>query len=546
MKIKSLYKLILMIALVGISLSTRAQDFGDEGGGEDGGDGSGQTADPNVSNNPDPGYVVPPYDPGCCPGSCCPGGLPPGGQLPPDVPNPVPGQIYIVQYPDGSVVHWISDGNGGWTWTEVLGNPIPPDPGNGTGGSTPPQGVTGNGVQQNADGSYSIYFPDGTIITTNTDGTYNVSGGQGTCNGCSASDVEADIPPGEQPPILPPNPTPGQQNAYNQAYQLYLASQAANGSAPGSPPPPNPANPCAYYIPSTASQADRINDLNTLMGTEADPFAIDFIPSNTPPDLAQDWKNLATFTISPDKMAKLNALVHTETTVNSLIPGSVITSTDVAHVQSINDGYSSVINMDYFPVNVTKLPNFGGTQWSALNLLQYFRTNINSFVNTSYSSFAPYDYYGVDDRALWYSANPDGAIVSITIPGDDGSVITTFPFLANNWTFTTIHDPYNGDHPVSGNRQFGFTLNADGSYTFYTKGVDRLTGVLGTLLQSTTGVPFKDADALWTSFQNGLVNWINLNGGAATVVPPTKNRPNWDLVKQVLNGTVPPCAIAPH
>lgn len=36
---------------------------------------------------------------------------------------------------------------------------------------------------------------------------------------------------------------------------------------------------------------------------------------------------------------------------------------------------------------------------------------------------------------------------------DNGSVSK---YNSTGWTFTTIHDPKYGDHPVSGNRDFGY------------------------------------------------------------------------------------------
>lgn len=62
-------------------------------------------------------------------------------------------------------------------------------------------------------------------------------------------------------------------------------------------------------------------------------------------------------------------------------------------------------------------------------------------------------------------------------------------------------------------------VNTDGSYTFYTRGVDRLTSwdstafekipeyiseyVGGKYVGTKNGVPFTMADNLWISFQNG-------------------------------------------
>ena len=308
-------------------------------------------------------------------------------------------------------------------------------------------------------------------------------------------------------------------------------------------PPIQVIDPCGAYINPNLDLQSRINTFVRYLATTNGEFDLLPIPDNTPQDLVVDWINLVKFTISYDKRAKLNNLVNS---TPSPVLGVDPTSEDMARVQSINNSFSKVTNMDYFPVNITTLPTINGNQWSAIDVLQYMRTHMNSFVDNSITSFEAYNHYSVDDRLLWASLNPEGAIVSLHIPGDDGSVITTFDnSTQSNWIFTTIHDPYNHDHPVSGNRQFGFTLNNDGSYTFFTKGVDRLTNLSGTLLQKITGIPFNNADALWTSLQNDLTNWINANNGVATIQTPVKNRPDWDLIKDVIDGKKPLCALQP-
>ncbi|KAF5280095.1 hypothetical protein FQR65_LT15085 [Abscondita terminalis] len=66
--------------------------------------------------------------------------------------------------------------------------------------------------------------------------------------------------------------------------------------------------------------------------------------------------------------------------------------------------------MDYFPVTVNQLPIINGTRLTPEQFLNHIRTNINNFVDTGYSECTPYNNYGVDDRNLWNSSNPLGAI----------------------------------------------------------------------------------------------------------------------------------------
>ncbi|MDV2446003.1 hypothetical protein CMU93_00630 [Elizabethkingia anophelis] len=107
---------------------------------------------------------------------------------------------------------------------------------------------------------------------------------------------------------------------------------------------------------------------------------------------------------------------------------------------------------------------------------------------------------------------------------------------SDKWTFTTIYEPIYGEHPVSGNRDFGFTRNTDGSYTFYTRGVDRLTDRIGETARLINNYPFKKADNLWTSFQNKIKNFVNNHQGKSVVATQEIERPNWQKVKDVLDG----------
>jgi len=214
----------------------------------------------------------------------------------------------------------------------------------------------------------------------------------------------------------------------------------------------------------------------------------------------------------------------------------------LSKVLDIDNAYSSVVNMDYFGVRVNTLPVINGQRATPQQFLQYIRLNINSFVNTNNSRFTPYNYYNIDDRALWASNNPLGAIVSIDIWGPrNGSVIVS-NYNSSSWTFSTLKDPFNGVHPVSGNREFGFTANSDGSYIFYTKGVDRLSAIWITASQptTTTGIPFTQADALWSSFQEKMKLYVNDHGGSASANGITEtHRPDWSALKDVVDGKKP-------
>lgn len=73
------------------------------------------------------------------------------------------------------------------------------------------------------------------------------------------------------------------------------------------------------------------------------------------------------------------------------------------------------------------------------------------------------------------------------------------------------------------------------SYTFYTRGVDRITNFDVPFAQTGFGIPFDSADALWTSFQNITTHFVNKTGGSATVGQQDIHRPGWNLVKDQIS-----------
>ena len=157
----------------------------------------------------------------------------------------------------------------------------------------------------------------------------------------------------------------------------------------------------------------------------------------------------------------------------------------------------------------------------------------------------------MQETNLWNSVNPLGSIIYINIPVDDGVVVCT-EYETDYWYFMTMNAPYAGNHPVSGTRQFGYESNSDGSYNFFVRGVDRFDfNVAQVVAFGVSGFDdaFSGADAVWESFQVKLNDFINnpINSnpndpntlGSSIVVPPTKNRPSWEEVRNVLEGVSP-------
>jgi len=253
----------------------------------------------------------------------------------------------------------------------------------------------------------------------------------------------------------------------------------------------------------------------------------------------EKWAELANFKIDQKAIERLEELRLNQTIWSELIPYN---SWDI---QTLDEAKGATVNMDYFSVNITSLPN----NMTAEQLLSIVRLNLNSFINNSLANFTP---FGDQDGNMWFSDNPIGSIIHIdmgnnnkllggfnfVVQPDDGSVITS-GFTSRYWRFSTIQAPGDFQHPVSGTREFGFTQNADGSYTFYTRGIDRTTGFLDNLMQENFNIAFEAADNLWSSFQEKIKNYINQNGGNAIVNDPVTKRPDWNKIREYLNGNIP-------
>jgi hypothetical protein len=293
---------------------------------------------------------------------------------------------------------------------------------------------------------------------------------------------------------------------------------------------PTPVNP---PLPPSGGGSSGDSQLTTLTNRLANnPFAL--LPAAVPCETIRQWLAIAKFQVAQAQLDKLKEVVGRGTTTTD-----GITMERVAQLQNINKAYSPVVNLDYFSVTVQKLPVVNGRLLSAREFLSHIRKNINSFVDTEYSKFEPYKYNGLDETALWNSSNPLGALIAIDIKGPDNASVIVTRTADNLWRFSTIFEPRYGEHPVSGHRDFGYTLNVDGSYTFYTRGVDRLTSWDAAFLQKYTEFPFNQADALWRSFQEKINGFVNANKGSSSVENPQIHRPYWNQVKEVLDGNAP-------
>jgi hypothetical protein len=210
------------------------------------------------------------------------------------------------------------------------------------------------------------------------------------------------------------------------------------------------------------------------------------------------------------------------------------------YLQDINDASSAVVNFDYFPVHIRVLPSINGAPATAQQLFEYFRLNWNQFVDNSLATFQPYQDPVVNDVALWQSPNPTTAMLHLNMVFDGSVIVSQYSATSDKiqMAVKTVRTPLDGEHPVSGTRMWGISPDGYGGYSFYTSGSDRVTGTIGTVLNTWADrLPllesgFEKADRLWTSLQDKMIQFITDNGGYAEKYP-TPNyilRPQWEDV----------------
>lgn len=288
-------------------------------------------------------------------------------------------------------------------------------------------------------------------------------------------------------------------------------------------------DPSAPGVPQTTfcDELPKPTEDEVLEAIEENPFAL---ISNVPCDLLKNWLSTAKFIPDQSILNELTTLANAAGNQSLLLKK--------VYIQKIDDASSTIINMDNYSVKVNELPIVNGQRLSPGQFLNFIRLNMNNFTDGT-KTFNPYNNYGLDYTSQWISSTPKGSILALDIAGPDNASVITSYSAEDRWTFTTIHEPMYGDHPVSGNRNFGYTSNPDGSYTFYTKGVDRLTDWTGRLMESMFSIPFDQTDKLWTSFQSKINSYVLTHGGSAVILTPQNYRPKWNLVQEVLSGRQP-------
>jgi hypothetical protein len=160
---------------------------------------------------------------------------------------------------------------------------------------------------------------------------------------------------------------------------------------------------------------------------------------------------------------------------------------------------TKAVNIDFYYIKFTR-PRTGTPE----ALFKELRLNYNAFAEGSAKDFGFEPYAGSNDSsdpirkknaALWQQDVPLKAVMSFKLD----TPLPATKFSANrlvraiihkrgdlqvtcatrtDFVFSTQESQQGGSHPVSGNRGFGLVDNGDGTWMFYSKAVDRRTGMI--------------------------------------------------------------------
>lgn len=216
------------------------------------------------------------------------------------------------------------------------------------------------------------------------------------------------------------------------------------------------------------------------------------------------------------------------------------------------------VNMDFFGITITQFPYKPGTltRFTPNEFFNYLQTNFATidFIGEGNSCYTPptifppgpakggeFSPLNGTESANWIDGTPVTTVFTIEM-ADEGNVICTKFTNNSSWVFSTLNAPgwleddsWDGYHPVSGNRQFGLIQNPDGTFTFYTSGVDRLTSWWHRITDATVIDAFTEADNLWKCFLDQIKEFVESNNGTvSTDFDCTTVRPKWQELKNAI------------
>lgn len=298
--------------------------------------------------------------------------------------------------------------------------------------------------------------------------------------------------------------------ALNQAAKLDAARGSGNSSVNDGTPTTFPEGSIGFPLKEHAPslQEETFRRLTDLYGTV---FAGDIESPFSAPDLTAPIKE-----ISPTLWRDL---------IEYQVPEDILTMLNDRGMSSLSLGnaFSALINLDYFPIRVAKLPVVDGQQLTADEFLTFIRRNLHSnlFISTTLGQFSP---YAQQDEQIWFSNTPYQSVLRIDLLGPDNAAVACVESAKDHWLFHTVATPDTGTHPVSGQRMFGYWHSGSQEYTFYTRGADRATGLFDSLVSEQI---FEAGSAVWATFQAGVTSFVNSHGGEARVPRAFSGRFSW-------------------
>jgi hypothetical protein len=195
-----------------------------------------------------------------------------------------------------------------------------------------------------------------------------------------------------------------------------------------------------------------------------------------------------------------------------------------------NESYSNDLNVDFYRLRIDKFPTLNGTVMNSETLAKYIRLHMNDLVDTTYCDFYPYT--EVIDGLIWRGNDPRGAVLKLDVRGPDNAAVVVSLSKPNGWRFSTITTPNTGVHPVSGHREWFVAKDSvTQKYYFVIKGMDMMSsGVAGLGFPIFGEIGFGQADKLWKSMREKVIQFINSNGGSATPDITYSERVEWRFV----------------
>jgi len=184
--------------------------------------------------------------------------------------------------------------------------------------------------------------------------------------------------------------------------------------------------------------------------------------------------------------------------------------------QKIGDGWGQV-NFDELSVTIDKMP-------PGLTPEQFMKRMANDPNKTLGGARSELGGWCNFQRREHGDAKP-GDIYDINIAGPENGSVVIRDMSPNHFTLSTVNGPPYGEHPIYGNRQFGFEKNDDGSVTFYTRAADRRQFQAGSLPIGAETAGYFQADT-WRGFQQDVAREITAQGGK---VRPDSFTENYDV-----------------